>query len=236
MWCHAINNVATDFRRSLLGVKPSCDLHSLLSDPSTAQLLQNLPLTQYVFYSPYSCGTELCLSLPSFSHCRYFVLQGLSRHLLLLLYRQPWQSPPTTFQLPSAVLRSSTTSLFVTVLCLTIFLLSRLFLFSISFFSQHVLFLLDFSRVWFCNILRTFDSSWLLWNMKRSALRVTDPFSVHRLCTCKPSMSLSCYTVRMCSSLDIPGVCFDSKYFNETISLLFCFLSFFLFYFIFLRV
>lgn len=146
-----------------------------------------------------------------------FCLTGLSWHLLLPPYSQPWRSPPTIFQLPSAMLRRqhhitfnhSAVSHYLSTIKTVFFL--------ILFFSQHALFLLEFSRVWFCKILRTFNSHWLLWNIKMPALCGTYPLSLHSLCNCKLSMSLSCYTVRMCSSLDIPGAHFDSKYFNGTI-------------------
>lgn len=85
-------------------------------------------------------------------------------------------------------LGGSISSLFISVLCLTIFLLRRLFLLFIIIilFSQHTLLLLDFSTVWFCKIPRPLNTRWLLWNIKMLALHGTDPLHLHRFAVAQP--------------------------------------------------
>lgn len=207
--------------------------------PALAQLLQNLTFIQHVFYSPYSCGIELHVSL-----CSAFHIADILSYRPFTAFAPPsLQSALTkpSHRLPAAFscAQEAASHRFLSQYCISLSFYYQDCLF-FYFFPPYALFLLDFSRVWFCKILRAFNCHWLLWNIKVSALCGTDPLSLHRLCTCKPSMSLGCYTVRMCSSLDIPGVHFESKYFNGTIlkDLLFYFVffSFFLFYFIFLCV
>lgn len=69
MWCHTINDVATDSHRNLLGLKRSCSL-CLFYCSSTGPTVPKLDI-HYVLYSPYSDHWDLL----SFSHCRCPVLQ-----------------------------------------------------------------------------------------------------------------------------------------------------------------
>lgn len=76
MWSHAINNVATNLCRSLLGLKPSYDLCCLLTDPSTAPAVTKLHIHPgCILFTLFVWHKAMVQSLLRFSYCRYFVLQ-----------------------------------------------------------------------------------------------------------------------------------------------------------------
>lgn len=183
MWCPASSKVATDFCRSLLGLKPSYDL-CCYPPPALPQLLQYSTFIQEVFYSPCLCGIELCISLCSALHTAAILSYICSSLSMANLDNLP-QPSSSCLQLG---LGGSISSLFISVLCLTIFLLRRLFLLFIIIilFSQHTLLLLDFSTVWFCKIPRPLNTRWLLWNIKMLALHGTDPLHLHRFAVAQP--------------------------------------------------
>lgn len=166
-------------------------------------------------------------SLLSFSHHRYSVLQAF-------VYSHPWQSPPTIFQLSLAVLRRQHHITFYhRTVSHYLFTIKTVSFFMSVCFSQHELFLLDFSEGSFCKILRTF-------NVEHEGISTTwdRPTSLHRLCTCKPSASSRWYTADVLffrhSRWTLYQHIFEWNYFkSSSIILLFFFPTFFFFVFTF---